>query len=715
MSELYTDIRKYGNKILHRGYKNGVRIHEEVAFKPSAFIPTTEKGTEWKTLYGIPVIKKDFNSIKDCENFYREYDGLSNLEIHGMRKYPVQFSHDRYPNKIDIDRSVIKSGFIDIEVHDDFIEGFPYPHKAEFSVVTISIVTSTNKIWVASLKPDDKNFNIENSLSSEGIIYPIEYHQFNKNQEKELLLKFLEFLRTEDFDILSGWNSDGFDLPYLYNRISKMLGESNANKLSPWGNCYIREYEKFNQINSELSIHGIQSLDYLKVFQKFGLIVFGPQENLKLNTIAKTVLGAEKLDYSEYSNLSALYKENPKLHTEYCIQDALLVKRLEDKLRYFNIIYSMAYKGKVNYEETLGVTAFWDSYIYGELLKDNICVPPLKYSSSDEQYEGAYVKEVIPGLYEWMLGIDIAALYPTTIYQFNISPETMGEYVPGVSVESLLAGEFPEVPEGFNLTANGWTYNSTKLGIIPRLIIEGLNERDLLKVQLNEYKAKKEQSNSENFKNIILDLEADQSSVKLRLNSLYGALGTGSFRYFDIRLAESITKTGQVINRSSENAINSYLQKIIGDTKDRIIAMDTDSVAGDSLVYCNGNKIKIEDLYNKFSEYVYFDDFNKNYVKPTADVFTLSFNKNTKSIESKPINYIMKHRVTKKMYNIICNGNNVIVTEDHSIEVLRDGNIISVRPSELDVKKDKIISIDTRQSVSIGMIKCQENIVSKTG
>ncbi len=291
----------------------------------------------------------------------------------------------------------------------------------------------------------------------------------------------------------------------------------------------------------------------------------------------------------------------------------------------------------------------------------------------------------------------------------------MGEYVPGVSVESLLAGEFPEVPDGFNLTANGWTYNSTKLGIIPRLIIEGLNERDLLKVQLNEYKAKKEQSNSENFKNIILDLEADQSSVKLRLNSLYGALGTGSFRYFGIRLAESITKTGQVINRSSENAINSYLQKIIGDTKDRIIAMDTDSVAGDSLVYCNGNKIKIEDLYNKFSEYVYFDDFNKNYVKPTADVFTLSFNKNTKSIESKPINYIMKHRVTKKMYNIICNGNNVIVTEDHSIEVLRDGNIISVRPSELDVKKDKIISIDTRQSVSIGMIKCQENIVSKTG
>lgn len=620
MSIFYTDIKKYGSKILHRGYKNGIRFHDEVSFKPEAFIKSNGEPSDWKSLVGsIPMKKLEFDSMKDCDNFYKEYEDFDGFEIHGMKRYPIQFAHKFYNTDIAYDKNIVKSAFLDIEVHSDSINEFPAPHKAEFEVVTIAVVSSRNTIWCASILPKDQSkFKLLDSMEVDGVTYPIEYIQVSTGNEKLLLQEFLNYLKQEDFDIFSGWSSNNFDLPYLYNRISKVLGEKSAKRLSPWNNVYLRQFEKFGKINCDINIYGVQLLDYLEVFKKFGLTVFGPQENMKLNTISQTVLGEEKIDYSEYGNLKKLYNKNPKLHTEYCIHDALLVKRMEDKLGYFNIVYSLAYMGRVNYDETLGVTAYWDSYIYGELLKENICVPPHN-THSDAEFEGAYVKETIPGIYDWVLSVDIKSLYPYTIYQFNISPETLGEYIPNVNVQSLLDGNFPVIPDDWNLTATGYLFKKNELGIIPRLVIKGLIERDTIKSLMLSKKKELQSVPSHNFSLIkqlndeIVVLDARQTAVKLSLNSLYGALGTGSFRYFDVRLAESVTLTGQFINRSSEAAINKYLRSILKDNNDRAIAGDTDSL------YLNFSdiikKAKVED-HDDLSKVNLLDRFYEDKIAP---------------------------------------------------------------------------------------------------
>lgn len=711
----YTDIRKFGNKILHRGYENGQRINEEVLFEPSVFIHTPDDfKSDWTDIYGKPITKLDFGSINECEDFYKRYDGVSGMEISGHKKYAIQFSHHRYPDVIEYEPSLIHTAYQDIEVHSDSIRGFPFPHKAEHPVVTISSVTSRNTIFCTSLVPQNQRAF---SLMAEIEGYPVEYVQ--ARDEKHLLLIYLEYLAREDFDILSGWYCAKFDFPYLYNRMKKIIGEPNAKKLSPHGFILYKQFEKFGKIECDLDVYGIQILDYLELFQKFAKVSYGPQEDYKLNTIANVVLGEKKIDYSEYGSLKNLYNENPKLHTEYCIKDSLLVKQMNDKLRYINIALSMSYKGHVNYSDSLGVTELWDSYIYGELLKKNVCVPPyVKHDSSG--FEGAYVKPVITGLHKWVVSVDIKSLYPHILAQYNISPETLGEYIDGVSVDSLVAGNFPDYIEGSCVGAKGWTFSKSKLGIIPELVLKGLSARDELKTKMIE--AKKEfnsgvndESRKKILEDLIIILDSAQAAEKELLNSLYGALGAGAFRYFDYRLAETVTLTGQVTIKTLEKTINGYLQSIMGDKKDRIVAMDTDSVVGDSLVYSNNEKIKIEDLYDKFSDISYSDDFNKSYVKPVCETTTLSFNKTTKLIERKKINYIMKHKVKKNMYKITCRGNHVIVTEDHSIEIIRNGRLISVKPSELIPQKDKIININTDESVSIGMIKCQKNIQKNSG
>lgn len=571
----YTDIRKYGNKIYHRGYEGGTRFSEEFDFSPSLFISSKDDGSEWKTLVGSrPMQKMDFETIKDAENFCKKYEDVGGIEVHGNRKYGIQFSHSAYPNSIPYDLKLIKIGSTDIEVHSDHIRGFPHPHIAQHEVVTIANTTNNNKVWCGSVIPQGFDaFQIDTVIDE----YEVEYYGFYN--EKDLLLSYLNYLEREDFDILTGWNSNGFDFPYLYKRIEKVLSTKHAKRLSPLGIAYTREYEEFNKINTQVKLFGVQLLDYLDLYKKFGKTL-DKLEDLKLNTVCAAILNEEKLDYSEYGNLLNLYKQNPKLHTEYCIRDSILVKRLQDKLKFINIAISIAYKAHVNYEDALGVTEVWDSYIYGELLKRKICVPPSHIQNS-EGFEGAYCKPVQTGFFEWVMSGDFGSLYPNTIAQFNISPETIGEYISGVDVDRLLRKDYPTIPEGYCLGALGWTFKTDKIGIIPELVIRGLGDRSSIKNRMIELKKALNASNNHDEKkrleDEIIKLDAAQAAEKEFLNALYGALGAGAFRYFDPRLAETVTLCGQLSIKSVESNINKYLQKIFGDNRDRIIALDTDS------------------------------------------------------------------------------------------------------------------------------------------
>lgn len=574
--KFYTDIRKYSNNIYHRGYEDGVRFSEKIEYCPSLFTASNKPNPEWHTLVGNkPMQRLQFKSIKEAEEFYKRYDGVNGFEVHGNRKYGVQFCHEEYPEReIPWQLNQIKIGFTDIEVHSDHARGFPHPHIAQHEMVTIANTTSDNRVWCASVIPSGfDGFDIATNIDGYEVTY------FGFYSEKDLIIAYLNYLEEEDFDIMTGWNSNKFDFPYLYKRIEKVLGTKHAKRMSPLNIAYTREYTEYNKPVTEVKLFGLQLLDYMDLYAKFGKGL-AKLEDMKLNTVTSAILGEEKLDYSQYGTLLTLYKNNPKLHTEYCIRDATLVKRLNDKLSFINIALGIAYKAHSNYEDAMGVTEVWDSYIYGELLKKNVCVPPLKVHESGG-FEGAYCKPVQKGFFEWVMSGDFGSLYPNTIAQYNISPETLGEFIPSVTVDRLLKQDYPEIPEGHCMGALGWTFRTDELGIIPSLVVRGLADRKSLKDRMIESKkilnASTNKVEKDELDNLIIKLDAGQAAEKEMLNALYGALGAGSFRYFDLRLAETVTLTGQLAIKTVECEINKYVQKLCGDSKDRVIALDTDS------------------------------------------------------------------------------------------------------------------------------------------
>lgn len=714
--KFYTYFKKYGNKVFHKGYDEyGRRFVEEINFKPSFFIKSNEKDSVWKSIYGQPMSKMDFDDIKSAETFFKKYEDVSGFDVHGNRNYSIQFSHNQYPNKVEYDRQFINIGLIDIETHSDTIKGFPDVNKAEHEIVTCTFVTSKNKIICLTRKPVDLT-NLDHSITNG---YPVEHYYIS--DERKFLIKLIEIFRREDFDIISGWNSNGFDLPYIYNRIFRICGEKFTKLLSKLNIVYYKTFFEDGKEINECTIYGTQTLDYIDVFQKFGYAI-EKLENYKLDTVALHILGEQKLDYSEYESLTEFYNKNPQKHTEYNIRDALLVKKLDDKLGFFNTVLALAYKAKTNYDDTLGTVEIWDSIIYGYLLDKNICVPKHEFKSKRE-FAGGAVKDAIPGLWDWLTSIDAGSLYPNTLYQFNISPETISGIDTYCSVDDLLADKFPEFnDEKYILTASGLLFNKKEIGFIPKLIKELLNERGTVKgdmiqfeKELNQLKTAKEKDYDKisEINDKIIKLEGLQLAIKILMNSLYGALGSNYFRYFDVKLAESVTLTGQTIIKFTIDKINSYLQNYWKDDIDRIVMSDTDSIVGNSLVYANNKKIKIEDLYNSISEFEYKDEFNRNFVKPVNNITTLSFNKDNKKIEEKSIKYVMKHRVKKELFKISIDNKEVTVTEDHSIIIKRNNRYMSISPKNLIPGKDKIINISTDESVSETNIKCQENIPKK--
>ena len=343
-------------------------------------------------------------------------------------------------------------------------------------------------------------------------------------------------------------------------------------------------------------IQGISQLDYLDLFKKFGYS-YGPQESYKLDHIAHVVLGENKLGYDEYSNLHTLYKYNHQKFIDYNIKDVELVDRIEDKLGLITLCMTMAYKGGVNYNDTFGTTLIWDTIIYRRLFANNIVVPFIE-DKTKTMYPGGFVKEPQIGIHDNVVSFDLNSLYPSIIMQYNMSPETIanGE-ITSFDIENVLTKSERPNNNGKALAANGQYFNIDKPGIIPFIIDEMYKERVGIKQDMINAQKEKEKVDK-NDKQEIYRIERDiaiaenrQMSIKILLNSLYGALGNRYFRFFDQRVAEAITLTGQLTIRWAEYAINSYLNRMLSPKswKDYVIAIDTDS-----LYVC------LDDLVKKF-------------------------------------------------------------------------------------------------------------------
>ena len=580
MLQFYTNVSRYGNMILLRGYDHGRRIEKKIKYEPILFTSTNLK-TNWKALDGTPVgvanAGKRFESMRAANEYVTANKGVSGKTIYGNTKYIPAFINDYYPGEVEFNRNKINVTTIDIEVASD--DGFPEPEKADHKVISIALksnIGGTYYVWGLG------DYDTEQSYMKDHMVV---YRKFDR--EDDLLINFITHWSSQQYspDVVTGWNTRFFDIPYLVNRINRMLGESYVKRLSPWGMVDRQEITKMGRTQTAYELKGISQLDYLDLFKKFGYS-YGPQESYKLDHIAHVVLGEKKLSYEEYSNLHTLYKHNHQKFIDYNIKDVELVDRIEDKLGLITLCMTMAYKGGVNYNDTFGTTLIWDTIIYRKLFANNIVVPFIE-DKTKSAYPGGFVKDPQVGIHDNIVSFDLNSLYPSIIMQYNMSPETIanGE-ITQFDIENVLTKSSRPDNRGKALAANGQYFETNRQGIVPFIIDEMYKERVEIKQQMID--AQKElQKVDKNDKQEMYRIERDiaiaenrQMSIKILLNSLYGAMGNRYFRFFDQRIAEAITLTGQLTIRWAEYSLNSYLNRVLKNRewKDYIVAIDTDSL-----------------------------------------------------------------------------------------------------------------------------------------
>ena len=417
MSEFYTSVERFGKNILWRGYKNGKRFSYRVPYKPTLYVHSPKRPGQFRSLIGNKTLTQmQFGEMREATDFIDQYKGVTNFEIFGSTNMVTQFIQEHYPDKVEFNIQDINIVSFDIEV--DISDGYANINEADKEVTSIAYKSSkSNKYVLLGRKDYDKTQTITGIDPDD-----IEFIKFDT--EAKLLNAFVRLWCHDYPDIVTGWNVEYFDIQYIVTRISRLLGEDMAKKLSPWKSIRQRTREVFGKVQSTYQISGMAVIDYMDCFKKFGY-KYGPQESYKLDHIAHVVLGEKKLDYSEYGGLTELYEQNPQLYLDYNLKDTQLIQRMEDESGLLALVLTVAYDGGVNYNDAFGTVGIWESTIYRRLIKDKI-VPNIKEGPGARAGElvGGYVKDPVPGMYPWVVSFDLNSLYPHLMMQYNMSPET---------------------------------------------------------------------------------------------------------------------------------------------------------------------------------------------------------------------------------------------------------------------------------------------------
>jgi len=577
MTEFYTNVSVEGNYILYRGVNNGRKVQKKESYQPKLYIKSN-KGYLWKTLEGHVLEEKKFPSIFDARNFVKKYQQIEQFKIYGNQRYHYGFISDRFPDQIEHDVSLITVAYIDIEVNSS--NGFPEPERADEPVTAITMyVNGQNHVFG--------------------------YDEFNPGQdtkyykcsdEMHLIKEFLAVWMANCPDIVTGWNVNMFDIPYLINRTIKLMGESEASSISPWNKISMRVQKIGNKEHQMYEISGIAILDYIDLYKKFSPTP--NQESYKLDHIAEVEINEKKIGYSEYGSLHNLMEKNYQLFMEYNVHDVTLIRKMDDKLRLLELAMTLAYNAKVNFDDVFSQVRMWDTIIFNKLKSRHIAVPPNDEHHKAYQYAGAYVKDPEPGFYHWLASFDLTSLYPHLIMMYNLSPETLlqiDDYPQEVlefiqkngqiSVDKLINREYDLnflKPLNLTMTPNGQFFRTDIQGFLGELMEHMYNSRALYKKK--ELEAKKQIEKTDDplekarLKKEAARYKALQSAFKVTLNSAYGAIGNQYFRFFDVRIAEAVTLSGQMSIRWIQKEINDYFNKILKTNGDYVIASDTDSI-----------------------------------------------------------------------------------------------------------------------------------------
>ena len=556
----YTNVLQFGNSLLVREVdEKGQRIKKRVQYLPTLF-DLCNKKTGYVTLDGKHVLPHQFDSIKDAKDWYesRKDQGI----VYGNTQYAYTYISDMYPKRVQWDKDKLLIATLDIEVECE--NGFPSVKEAAESMLSITMKNHQNKQTLVWGLHEFQNYRDD-----------VTYIQCK--DEADLLIKFSDEWARCLPDIVTGWNTEFFDIPYLCNRMKQLFGEDFLKKLSPWGKVIERELYKMGRQHQTYNIQGVAHLDYFDLYRKF---TYSAQESYRLDHIAKVELGEQK-DGNPFDTFREWYTKDYQSFIEYNIQDVELVDKLEDKMRLIELCLTMAYEAKVNYTDVLGTVRYWDILIYNHLRAKNVVIPQKKDHEKVEQFEGAYVKDPQVGMHKWVMSFDLNSLYPHLIMQYNISPETLvnsGADIEKELVNKILDGKVKNDTKHC-MTPNGAFFRKDVKGFLPELMENMYNDRVKYKKLMLE--AQQEYENTKN-KSLLKDISRFnniQMAKKISLNSAYGAIGNNWFRYFDLLVATAITTSGQLSIRWIEKSLNIYLNKILEtDNLDYVIASDTDSV-----------------------------------------------------------------------------------------------------------------------------------------
>lgn len=600
MSQFYTNVAISGNSILLRGVIDGQPFKERVPLKPYHFVRTKEV-TDCVNLKGDHVARVDFDSVSDAKDFIQKYEGVENADIYGFKRYIYPFIRDNFPDmKYSYDQ--ISVVFFDIETMSD--TGFPDVDIADKEVTAVSFRKGDLRIILSTV----------DYTPPKGAVY------IRCRDETDLLHKFLDVWLKLNPDIISGWNIEFFDIPYIVNRMIRVLGEHTAKQLSPW--LQLHEYtsmSKFGAEQSSYKIVGITTVDLMQAYMKF---TFKNQESFRLDHIAFVELGEKKLDYSEYGSLHELWVQNPQKYLDYNMHDSDLVYRIDQKTGLVNQIITLAYDAQVNYADAFTSVLLWEVIIDNHLYKQGIVTNTFtKKNHKSEPIMGAFVKDPIIGRHEWVAGLDLDSLYPHLMMQYNISPETMVRCYKNlrneVTIEDIIDQKMMANPtiksmiENQNLgyTPNGAFFRNDKRGFLAELMDIMYTERKRYKKLMIQAKkdleVEKDPARKLELEALVTQYNNMQMAKKICLNSAYGALSNQYFAFYDIDLAEAITYAGQLAIKWISMDLNKFLNKLLNSgfnsdgnpTKASGLPIQKDYVAANDTDSCY---LILSDLVNKF-------------------------------------------------------------------------------------------------------------------
>jgi DNA polymerase elongation subunit (family B) len=473
--------------------------------------------------------------------------------------------------------------YYDIEVSTE--GGFPTVDEADKEITAIALYDAATEQYTAFIL--DKEQRLQDYKKDN-----VEVRGFQ--DEDSLLMHFLTKWEEIQPTIATGWNIDEFDTPYVFNRIKRVLGDREAKRLSPIKICYKNDW------SGKIVVAGISFIDYMVLYKKWNI---KQEPSYALGAIGKKVVGMEKITY--HGSLDDLYKSDLNKYIEYNLNDVKIIVALEKKLQFIEQARAICHKGHVPYDCFTMSSRFIEGAILmylrrkGQVAKNKPVDGREEYENQMEQgeegFEGAYVKDPIPGRYDWVFDLDLTSMYPNIIISLNISPETkiakaenwdIDKYVRG-DLETIQVGsatytknQFTELlkTSNYSIASNGVMYNKSYQGVIPEILVKWFDERKDLRKLAKKHADAKEWEKYEFY-------DQRQKVQKVLLNSIYGVLGLPIFRFYDKDNASAVTLTGQDIIKTANKAINQYYKKTLNDTenKDYVIYVDTDSCFASAL------------------------------------------------------------------------------------------------------------------------------------